>query len=119
MLRATVNGINLAFKDYGTGFPILCLHGGMGIDSSYLDSLGIRELANKNCRVIIFDQRGHGQSDRSDDNHYTHRQWIEDARALAPHLKLGKFVLLGHSYGLRLRRKFCRVGKTSRVFESD
>jgi len=106
MPRAAINDTNLAFKDYGSGSPVLCLHGGMGIDSSYLDTAGIRDLASKNCRVIIFDQRGHGRSDRSDNAHYTHYQWIEDARGLAERLQLGKFVLLGHSYGGFLALEF-------------
>ena len=99
MFRPLVNGINLAYKDYGAGLPILCLHGGMGIDSAYLDVPALTLLANRRYRVIIFDQRGHGQSDPSNDSDYTHKQWIEDARGLAEHLNLNRFVLLGQSYG--------------------
>jgi hypothetical protein len=35
-MTATVNGIQLTYSDTGCGVPLLCLHGGMGVDSAAL-----------------------------------------------------------------------------------
>src|SRR4029453_12423211 len=64
-MTATVNGVRLAYRDTGRGLPLLCLHGGMGVDAATLHVSGILDLAKFGVRVIIPDQRGHGQSGRS------------------------------------------------------
>jgi len=96
---ATVNGIRLTYSDTGCGVPLLCLHGGMGVDAGTLHVPGILDLAKFGVRVIIPDQRGHGQSDRSSHSEYSHRTWAVDAHELAGSLGLSRFALLGHSYG--------------------
>ena len=59
---AEVNGAEIWYQLWGKGNPLICLHGGMGVDSSYLKVPGIIQLANKGRQVLIFDQRGHGRS---------------------------------------------------------
>jgi pimeloyl-ACP methyl ester carboxylesterase len=54
----------LAYSDVGGGVPLVCLHGGMGIDGNTLRVPGILDLADHGVRVVIPDQRGHGQSAR-------------------------------------------------------
>jgi proline iminopeptidase len=96
---ATINGVRLAYSDTGRGLPLLCLHGGMGIDAATLHVPGILDLAKLDIRVIIPDQRGHGQSERSSQSEYSHQAWATDAHNLAKSLGLSRFALLGHSYG--------------------
>jgi proline iminopeptidase len=96
---ADVNGVNLAYWDAGDGVPLLCLHGGMGIDSGSLRVPGILDLARRGIRLIIPDQRGHGLSSRNSQRDYTHATWAGDAHALAAFLGLPRIALLGHSYG--------------------
>jgi proline iminopeptidase len=98
-MTAVVNDIELAYTDTGVGRPLLCLHGGMGIDGASLRVPGILDLAARGIRVIIPDQRGHGRSAATDQARYTHATWIADARELADHLGLSRVALLGHSYG--------------------
>lgn len=98
-MTATVNGIRLTYSDTGRGVPLLCLHGGMGVDGGALRVPGILDLANLGVRVIIPDQRGHGKSDRSSQSEYSHCTWAADAHDLAQGLGLSRFALLGHSYG--------------------
>jgi proline iminopeptidase len=98
-MTATVNGIRLTFSDTGRGVPLLCLHGGMGVDAGALHVPGILNLAKFGIRVIVPDQRGHGESERSSQSEYSHRTWIVDAHDLAGSLGLSRFALLGHSYG--------------------
>jgi pimeloyl-ACP methyl ester carboxylesterase len=96
---AEVDGATLSYSDIGGGFPLLCLHGGMGVDGQTLHVPGVLNLADHGIRLIIPDQRGHGQSSRSSEAKYTHAIWAADVRSLARHLGLSKFALLGHSYG--------------------
>jgi pimeloyl-ACP methyl ester carboxylesterase len=96
---AEIDGARIAYSDTGRGLPLLCLHGGMGIDGRTLRVPGILDLAQRGVRVIIPDQRGHGASARGKDREYTHATWSADARGLVRHLRLREVALLGHSYG--------------------
>jgi len=35
-MTTTINGIRLQYSDLGRGIPLLCLHGGMGVDARTL-----------------------------------------------------------------------------------
>ena len=107
-MTATVNGIRLTYSDSGCGIPLLCLHGGMGVDAATLRVPGILDLAKLGVRVIIPDQRGHGQSDRSSQSECSHCTWAVDAHELAGSLRLSRFALLGHSYGGFLALEYAR-----------
>jgi pimeloyl-ACP methyl ester carboxylesterase len=62
-MTATVNGIRLSYSDIGRGIPLVCLHGGMGVNAGCLHVPGILDLAQLGIRLIIPDQRGHGHCD--------------------------------------------------------
>jgi proline iminopeptidase len=96
---ADIEGVILSYSDIGSGTPLLCVHGGMGVDGGTLHVPGILNLSKHGIRLIIPDQRGHGKSSRRSDAEYTHATWAADARSLAQHLDLSRFALLGHSYG--------------------
>lgn len=99
MAVAEINGARIAYADIGEGLPLLCLHGGMGLDARTLHVPGVLDLARRGVRLVIPDQRGHGSSSRAPRADYTHEIWANDARALAGHLRLDRLALLGHSYG--------------------
>jgi len=98
-MTATVNGVRLSYSDIGHGMPLVCLHGGMGVDAGSLHVPGILDLAQFGVRLIIPDQRGHGQSERTNQSNYSHSVWADDVHELAERLGLQKFALFGHSYG--------------------
>lgn len=50
-MRATVNGVQLTYSDTGGGVPLLCLHGGMGVDAGTLHVPGILDLARHGIRA--------------------------------------------------------------------
>jgi proline iminopeptidase len=106
MATLEVNGCRIRYRQWGEGRPLVCLHGGLGIDSSYMDCPSLRELAARGCRVILYDQRGHGRSARPGEATYTHAAWVDDLRAFADGLDLTTFALLGHSYGGFLSLEF-------------
>jgi pimeloyl-ACP methyl ester carboxylesterase len=92
-----VAGATLAYQEWGEGDPLVCVHGGLGVDSAYLTIPGLLDLAGKGRRLILYDQRGHGGSSRSDLQSYTHARWAEDLRELMATVAPGPFALLGHS----------------------
>ncbi len=98
-MTATVNGVRLSYSDMGHGIPLVCLHGGMGVDTASLRVPGILDLAQLGIRLVIPDQRGHGDSERTTQSDYSHSVWTADVHDLAESLGLRKFALFGHSYG--------------------
>jgi proline iminopeptidase len=88
-----------AFGDPGA--PILMvLHGGPGGD--YRDLLPIRALAGDGYRVVFWDQRGAGLSQRHDAASYTFTKYLEDLRLVIEHhtaVPDQPLVFLGHSWG--------------------
>jgi proline iminopeptidase len=99
VIKIAVDDVDLAYTDSASGRPLICLHGGMGIDGASLRVPGILDLAAFGIRVIVPDQRGHGDSGRSDPALYSHDRWAADIAAFAARLGLPRFALLGHSYG--------------------
>jgi proline iminopeptidase len=94
---AHVNGTGLFYRVVGTGWPCLVLHGGLGLDHTYLhpwlDPLGDR------LQLIYYDQRGNGRSARPPLETLTFAQFCADAEALRSYLQHDRIALLGHSYG--------------------
>jgi proline-specific peptidase len=81
----------------GSGYPLLVFHGGPGVDhhsfGDYLDALA------DEYRVILVDQRSNGRSDRAPEDTWSLRQMAADVGSLARALNLGRYAVLGHSYG--------------------
>src|SRR5947209_14400080 len=79
-------------------YPIVVLHGGPGLDhhefGEYLDPL-----AERGYRLILVDQRASGSSPYSDPATWTLQTMAEDVVSLARSLGLGRYAVLGHSYG--------------------
>ena len=90
-----VNGIDLNYREMGSGEPLLLIH---GFGSCGMDSWGdfTEELA-KHYRVIIVDQRGHGRSTGED--RFSHRASADDMLALLDHLKIARTRAMGISSG--------------------
>src|SRR5438067_10812446 len=83
--------------EHGSGFPLIVLHGGPGLDHSmfrpYLDSLG------DDFRLLYVDERGQGRSERVDPTTLSLEVFARDVELLAEALELDSFALLGHSFG--------------------
>lgn len=89
----------LYYRTYGSGEPIIVLHGGPGLNHSYFLP-GMAELA-KNYQVTFYDQRGSGKSHNFEiiSRTITLHHFIEDLEALRKNLGYQKFILVGHSWG--------------------
>ncbi|MDF3029015.1 MAG: Arylesterase [Fluviicola sp.] len=90
-----INGVNLYYEIYGTGEPILLIHGnGTGIKgwSSQIAHF------SKKYQVVAVDCRGRGQSELGTDS-LTYIQQASDLAKLLTELKLENVTVIGKSDG--------------------
>ena len=102
--RFTVDGIGMWYRVAGRpdGVPIVFLHGGPGEGSQVFQAIGGPALETRQ-RIIYYDQRGSGRSDRPEDlAAYSLAILVDDIERLREHLGVSKIALLGHSFGTRL-----------------
>jgi 3-oxoadipate enol-lactonase len=94
MPEFTSNGIRLYYEEKGDGPPLMLLH---GLGASHHMFRREIEYFKDRYRVIAFDCRGHGQSDKP--AKFTLNDHIEDAIALLDHVGVEKAHVLGVSMG--------------------
>jgi proline iminopeptidase len=91
------DGYQMFVEEVGSGYPLIVLHGGPGLDHSmfrpYLDALG------GDFRLLYVDERGQGRSERVDPAALSLDVFAHDVDLLADALGLDEFALLGHSFG--------------------
>src|SRR5580692_10256101 len=91
-------GVLIYYTSFGQGPPLLIVHGGPGASHDYFLP-HLVPLARHN-RLIFIDERGSGRAQKLDDPAgYTVENMVEDVEAVRRELNLGKFALMGHSYG--------------------
>jgi len=101
----TINGARLHAEAFGPADSALLviLHGGPGSD--YRSLLKVKEFANQGYRVILYDQRGSGLSQRFQESSYSMQVMIDELGGLIDHFKTSptqKVFLLGQSWGAML-----------------
>lgn len=89
----------LFYQTAGSGTPVIFLHGGPGLDSSYLLPQ-MKKLAKK-YQVVFYDQRGSGKSlpIKLITGFYTLNQFVADLERLRQTLRFNQIILVGHSWG--------------------
>jgi len=102
MSFAIVNGVKLSYRIYGTGFPVILIHGYGAKKEIWKPQ--ILDLCNK-FKVIAFDLRGTGESDRPN-IHYTMKMLAEDVNGLADFLQIEKAHIIGRSFGGMIAQNF-------------
>ncbi len=98
-LITTQDGIHLWYEEVGQGEPLL-LVSGQGADHTYWD--GIRDDFADHYRVLVYDNRGTGQSDKPNAPPYSTRGFARDAIALLDQLGIARAHVYGHSMGGRI-----------------
>jgi esterase len=97
MADRLVNGVRLHYEERGSGAPILCVHGTSGTVIAWTDA--VKELARLG-RVIAYDRRGCGRSERPAPYERTNvAEHADDAAALLDALTAVPAVVIGRSYG--------------------
>lgn len=89
------NGVEIYFETYGSGEPLLLLHGFLGSNLSW--STWIEDLS-KDYQLIVPDLRGHGRSTNPSEI-FTHELSAKDMFGLLDKLEIDKFKAIGFSSG--------------------
>jgi len=92
---APVNGIQMYYAVFGSGEPILLIHGGLGHADIWASQVATM---SKTHKVIVADSRGHGRSTRTEQP-YGYDLMASDYLALLDYLKIDKTALVGWSDG--------------------
>ena len=92
----TPDGVEIFYKDWGTGTPIVFSHG-WPLSADDWDPQMLFFL-NKGYRVIAHDRRGHGRSSQTSGGHDMDH-YSADLAALTAHLDLKGAIHVGHSTG--------------------
>lgn len=93
--HAPVNGVSIWYATFGSGPPVILLHGGLA-NSNYWGHQ-VPELAHDH-RVIVMDSRGHGRSTR-DSRPYGYALMASDVVGLMDHLGIARAAIVGWSDG--------------------
>jgi pimeloyl-ACP methyl ester carboxylesterase len=97
------DGVELAWREVGSGRPFVLLHGLMGSGALLAGRGLVPALAERGYRVVLPDLRGHGDSGRPHDPAcYRPDILADDMLALIGHLGLGEYDLGGYSMGGKL-----------------
>jgi pimeloyl-ACP methyl ester carboxylesterase len=89
-------GARLWYTVYGTGTPVILLHGGLGHSGNWAKQ--VPSLVNSGYQVILMDSRGHGRSTR-DKQPFSYELMAGDVLALMDALHLERCSLVGWSDG--------------------
>lgn len=96
-----LNGIKFHAESFGdeNETTIIVLHGGPGGD--YRNLMELSQLSDE-YRVVFFDQRGSGLSQRVEKKDISMDHFIADVDAFVDHYGNGKAIIIGHSWGATL-----------------
>lgn len=94
-MKIKVNDIELYYEIHGEGEPIIFSHGWMKDCSIWKSQI---EFFSKKYKVIAYDHRGHGKSDKPKGD-YSIQTLSNDLHSLIQKLNLEKVTLVGHSLG--------------------
>lgn len=92
----TKDGTRIAYKDWGSGQPIVFSHGWPLSGDAWEGQMLF--FASKGYRVIAHDRRGHGKSDQPWDGNNMD-QYADDLAEVIAALDLKDAILIGHSTG--------------------
>src|SRR5437879_12046508 len=99
VIPVDVGPVTLSVAAAGAGGrPLLLVHGFGGAKEDFTDFLD--DLAALGWHAVAPDLRGHGNSDKPDDEQaYSFEIFEADLVALVDHLGWARFVVLGHAMG--------------------
>jgi pimeloyl-ACP methyl ester carboxylesterase len=106
-----VDGADLYYARYGSGDPVVLLHGGLGNSDHWSNQL--QALVDANHEIIVTDARGEGRSTRTQ-KAPSYDQMATDTLAVLDELKIPKAALVGWSDGGEVAMKIA-IGHPDRV----
>ena len=92
---APVNGIRIWYSVFGSGEPVVFLHGGLANANYWGNQVPVFA---PHCKVIVMDSRGHGRSSR-DGRPYGYDLMASDVLGLLDYMHISKAAVVGWSDG--------------------
>jgi pimeloyl-ACP methyl ester carboxylesterase len=115
------DGVRIAFVDVAPeapdrGEPILLIHGfASNHRVNWVDPRWVETLTKAGRRVVAFDNRGHGESEKLyDPQAYRSQAMARDAANLLDHLEIARADAMGYSMGARIA-SFLALAEPERV----
>ena len=104
MQHFSSDGVDIAYRTYGEGDPVLLIHGFASNNAVNWSSTGwIDTLTEAGYRPIAMDVRGHGASAKpTEPGQYRMATLARDAANLIDHLGLSRADVMGYSMGGRI-----------------
>lgn len=97
------DGVRIHYVDEGSGEPVLLIHGFTAdLRVNWVEPKIFGGLRDAGFRVVAYDTRGHGKSDKPHDPEKYGPVEIEDAIRLLDHLGLRRVHVVGYSRGGRI-----------------
>ncbi|KAA0236736.1 alpha/beta hydrolase [bacterium] len=96
--EAAVGGLKLHYQEWGNpSAPTIVMLHGFGVSGHMFDEFA--ERMQDRFHLIALDQRGHGDSDWSEEGDYSRDAFVSDLEGFCQALGLDRFILIGHSMG--------------------
>lgn len=92
---ARVNGINLYYETYGTGSPLVLVHGSFGTTDMFA---ALAPELSKTHTLYLVELQAHGHTEDID-RPFSFEAFADDIAALINHLGIGPADILGYSFG--------------------
>ncbi len=92
---ASIRGFNMYYESYGSGEPLLLIHGNGGSIADFSNQI---PFFSQHYRVIIADNRSHGKSIDTKDS-LSYEMMADDFAGLLDHLKIDSAQVIGWSDG--------------------
>ena len=98
------NGVRIRYEERGSGMAMVWAH---GLGGSWQAWEGVMDSLKDRYRVIAYDARGHGQTEKPDrPEAYSQDIMVEDMRGLMDALDINKTIVGGHSMGANVALNF-------------
>ncbi|MHA1580086.1 MAG: alpha/beta fold hydrolase [Candidatus Freyarchaeota archaeon] len=99
------DGVRIGYEVRGSGKPVILIHGWTGGRVNWIRQV---PLLSKRFMVVIYDHRGHGESDKP--QKHLNLNWLaRDLRTIIRKLNLNKPVAVGHSMGAAVLFEYVRA----------
>ena len=103
------DGCEIFYEEKGSGEPLIFIHGWSANSSYFKEQV---EYFSDYYKVVTYDLRGHGRSDRRPEiteKNMTMERLAEDVKELAEHLNLKKINICGWSMGVSILLCYIRM----------
>jgi esterase len=97
----TFASMKLFYREYGSGQPIVIMHGIFGSSDNWLTQA---KILSEEYKVILVDLRNHGQSPK--DDAFDYRVMVSDMEKFMSDLQLKDPIVIGHSMGGKVAMNF-------------